>query len=141
MDPKLLTEAGWKTQLGKFKDKFKDTGLQGALVKYENQPQDKHAERLKALAGVSQAATSLKKTIEKDKTLAPVVAYLDQVVSAAAEQKKLLEAADAKTAAAAMTKAAAAVAEEATQGDYRTRILGAYHQQKVPTHPRRPDSS
>src|SRR5207244_6298271 len=77
MDPKLLTENGWKPLAQKFK--VKDNGLVRALSRYENIPDHKYAERLKAINSVSQLAGAL----QKDAYVAdiPIVArYLDDVI-------------------------------------------------------------
>src|SRR5918996_1015411 len=90
MDARLLTENGWKTTAAKFK--VKDNGLQRALIVYEKIPQDKHAERLKAIGSVMQCAAGLKKAKEL-LPLREVVDYLTQVFSAAqSEQHEILHA-------------------------------------------------
>ena len=80
MDPKLLTENGWKTLAMKWK--VKDNGLQRALAAYEKLDEKQYDEGLKAIANVRKFAVIL----TKDDHVAnvPVVAkYLDQVVDAA----------------------------------------------------------
>jgi hypothetical protein len=80
MDPKLLTENGWKTMVQKFK--VKDNGLQKALSVYEKLADDKVEERLKAIAAVTQLANVLKKA----KEVAPLpdaVKYLTNLLAAA----------------------------------------------------------
>src|SRR2546422_795820 len=84
MDPKLLTEEGWKSIAAK--SKVKDNGLQKALAAYESLENDKHDERLKAIALVSQLANTLKKAKELS-TLPEVVKYLTNLAGAADSQK------------------------------------------------------
>lgn len=79
MDPKLLTENGWKSTAQKFK--VKDTGLQRALAIYEKLPEDKYAERLKALAAVAQLATAMKR-VKEVVPLRDVLKYLTDMFSA-----------------------------------------------------------
>src|SRR5688500_11081775 len=96
MSNKFLTESGWKGLGQKFK--VKDTSLQQALAAYEKLADEKHAERLKALAQVSQIAGNLKKA--KECMAQPeVVKYLTEVVKAAEAERKQVEAAAAKAAA------------------------------------------
>src|SRR5712664_24075 len=80
MDPKLLTENGWKAVALKLK--IKDNGLLKALATYEDTEENKYDERLKRLATVSQLAIALKKS--KELTDQPDAAkYLDNVADAA----------------------------------------------------------
>src|SRR6266446_2603085 len=80
MDAKLLTESGWKTVAAK--SKVKDNGLQRALAVYEKLPDDKFAERLKAIGSVNLLAGNLKKS--KDVAAIPaVIDYLADLVRAA----------------------------------------------------------
>jgi len=84
MDPKLLTESGWKTLASKWK--VKENGLQRALAGYEKLDSKEYDERLKTIDLVSKLADALRKT--NYVTYVPVVAkYLDQVVDAADSQK------------------------------------------------------
>jgi peptidoglycan hydrolase-like protein with peptidoglycan-binding domain len=87
MDPKLLTEAGWKAIAAKFK--IKDNGLQKVLAAYEKIDDKEHDDRLKVMASVSQLAGLLKKA--KDVAAAPAaVKYVTEVASAAeAEQRQI----------------------------------------------------
>jgi hypothetical protein len=59
MDPKLLTENGWKNVLQK--SKIKDNGLQRALAAYEKLDRDNHDIRLKGIASISQLGSALRK--------------------------------------------------------------------------------
>ena len=80
MDPKFLSENGWKAVSLKFK--VKDNGLQKALANYEDTDEQDLDGRLKCVATVSQLAGALKKG--KDGPRAPEVAkYLANVTSAA----------------------------------------------------------
>lgn len=85
MDAKLLTEAGWKTVVQKFK--VKDNGLQRALSTYERLADDKYEDRLKGAAAVSQLAANLKRAKEVV-TLPLVVKYLTDVVTAAETDRR-----------------------------------------------------
>ena len=104
MDPKLLTENGWKAIALKFK--VKDNGLQKALTAYERLDETEHDLRLKGITSICQLAVALK----KDKavaTLADVTKYLTSLVAAAEDEKGELakaKALAAKTAAAAQKK-------------------------------------
>src|SRR3989442_7255553 len=96
MDPRLLTEDGWKDVLKK-PPTLKDNGLQKALAAYENLDDKEHADRLKIMAVVKQLGSNLQKAKEvgalaaKDKTA--VLNYLKQVVGAAeAEQREIAKA-------------------------------------------------
>ena len=80
MDPKLLTENGWKTVALKFK--VKDNGLQKALAVYEKLPDDKFDEQLKAVAAVSLLAGNLQK-VKEVAANRDVDKYLDAVLAAA----------------------------------------------------------
>ena len=112
MDPKLLTESGWKTVAQK--SKVKDNGLQKALAAYENLEEDDYDARLKAIATVAQLAATLKKT--KDVTPLPDVAkYLTNVGASADAEKVALtkeKALAAKTAVQAQKKAEAKGGED-----------------------------
>src|ERR1041384_7992997 len=84
MDAKVLSEAAWKATAQKFK--IKDAGLQKALFLYEN-INDNYADELKGLAGVIQAANTMKKA--KDAAAAPaVVKYLTDMINAAQAQQR-----------------------------------------------------
>src|SRR6266498_2965750 len=62
MNPKLLTESGWKATAVKFK--IKDNGLQRALAAYEKTEDHKHDELIKQIALAKQLAVNLKKARE-----------------------------------------------------------------------------
>src|SRR5438105_1601474 len=80
MDPKLLTEDGWKANVVKFK--LKDKELQRVLLFYENLEEDDFDFRLKALGKIAALASGLK----RDKEIAAndgVVKDLADMASAA----------------------------------------------------------
>jgi peptidoglycan hydrolase-like protein with peptidoglycan-binding domain len=137
MDSKLLTENGWKALAAKFK--IKDNGLQKALAAYEKLEQEDHDALLKAIASVSQLATSLKKA--KEIVAAPAAGkYLTDIVSATEAQKNDVtkaKAAAAKTAASAQKQAEAAdkQKDETAQAgeassDYSAALLAAFQKLK-----------
>lgn len=97
--PKELTEAGWKAMLQK--SKVKDSGLQKALAFYEKLPEEKLAERLKAIGAVTQLAANLQKNKEVA-ALKDVVAYLDDVLDEAKRVPAEIKAAQAEAAKAAL---------------------------------------
>ena len=80
MDPKLLTEAGWKAIVAKFK--IKDNGLQKMLFLYENIDDEEFVDNMRGLNAVIKSANDLKKVKEvaanKD-----VMKYLTDMVNAA----------------------------------------------------------
>jgi hypothetical protein len=160
MDPKLLTENGWKTIVAKFK--IKDNGLQRALATLEKLDENAHDDRLKAIAAISQLANTLKRA--KDvAAAAPVVKYLGDVTGAADTQKNdvtklkavaMKAQADADKAKAAADKAqlaadeakaaadkkqsdlqskdqAAQDKEDEEQGDHKTKLLMGFQKAKV----------
>ncbi len=118
MDPKILTENGWKATVQKFK--VKDNGLQKALATHEKLADEKFDERLKALGTVSQLAATLK----KDKAvaaMAPVVKYLTDMAAgvdaARAEITKNKAAAEKTAALAAKKDQDAAKKDQEKEGD------------------------
>jgi hypothetical protein len=90
MDPKLLTEMGWKATAEKCK--VKDNGLQRALSAYEKLDDDEHEDRLKGIASLKQLAGALKKS--KEVAAAPGAGkYLADLISAAeSEQREITKA-------------------------------------------------
>jgi hypothetical protein len=134
MDPKLLTESGWKGLALKFK--VKDNGLLRALGNYEKIPDHKYAERLKAIASVSQLGSSL----QKDAHVAdvPIVCrYLDDVIDAADEEEgeiskaKALAEKSAKAEAMAEKDADAETKKrEQEEGNYEARLITAMQKLK-----------
>src|SRR5437868_5949962 len=108
MDPKALSENGWKAFVAKYK--VKDNGLQKALATYEKLDDDAHDECLRTIAAVSQLANTLKRAKEVA-AAAPVLKYLSELASAAETEKsdvaKLKAAADKAQADADKAKAAA----------------------------------
>ena len=90
MDSKLLTHAGWNTIVRKFN--VKDNGLLRALADYQKLDDDDHAERLKAIAKVSQLAERLAK-VKEVAANEDVVDYLDDAGKAAdLEQQQIAKA-------------------------------------------------
>ena len=91
MDPKLLTEAGWKAAAAKFK--IKDNGLQKMLFLYENIDDEEFVDAMRGLNAVIKSANDLKKVKEvagnKD-----VMKYLTDMVNGA--QNELREVTKAK---------------------------------------------
>jgi hypothetical protein len=102
---KFLTESGWKTVSQK--TSIADNGLKKALADYEKLGDDKHAEKLKALASVMTLAGKMKTLLsdgiktakdnkakpEVSKNLADAVKYLAEVEKAVDAERKQLEAA------------------------------------------------
>src|SRR5580765_3545296 len=85
MDPKLLTESGWKATASKYK--IKDNGLQRALAAYEKLDDDEHDDRIEGIDSVSKLAGALKRA--REVAAAPdVVEYLDDVIDAAESEKR-----------------------------------------------------
>ena len=80
MNPKILTENGWKAIAQKFK--IKDNGLLKALATYGKLPEEKFDERLRAITTVTQMATNLQKAKEVA-AIRDVDKYLDEILSAA----------------------------------------------------------
>jgi hypothetical protein len=90
MDPKTLTESGWKTIAGKHK--VKDNGLQRALAAYENADEDDHTAQLADIAKVNQLAGALQRNNDIAGNDA-VMEYLDDLQAAAdARQKEISKA-------------------------------------------------
>jgi len=84
MDPKLLTESGWKATASKYK--IKDNGLQRALAAYEKLDDEEHEDRIEGIDSVSKLAGALKRA--REVAAAPdVVEYLDDVIDAAESEK------------------------------------------------------
>jgi hypothetical protein len=137
MDPKLLTEAGWKTIVSKFK--VKDNGLQRALASYEKLDEDEFAERQKALASVSQCAAKL----QEDDAVAgapEVLKYLDKLADTTEAEKRRVHqekaAAEKNAKADAITaklESAEAKKQEQLEGKYEAVLLAAL--QKVKSAP------
>jgi len=105
MNPKTLTETGWKAILTK--NKIRDNGLQKALAAYQDLDEDDHDERLKGIALVAKLAGQLKriKEVAENKD---VIKYLNELEDAA-------DAADAEERDVAKEKAATAKTEAANQ--------------------------
>ena len=85
MDPKLLTENGWKAMVQKFK--LKDNGLQRALADYQKLDEDEHDDCLKGIALVNQFAANLKKAREVT-ALPAVLKYLTDLVNAVQSESR-----------------------------------------------------
>src|SRR6266404_4174121 len=95
MDPKVLTESGWKAVAQKWK--IKDNGLQRALAAYEKLDEEAHAERLKAIGSINQLAGALEKKAEV--AAIPIVAnYLEDVGDASELQQREITKASVMTA-------------------------------------------
>jgi hypothetical protein len=117
MDPKLLTEGGWKTVASKYK--VKDNGLQRALASLDKLDDKDYEARRKAIDSVDSLATALKRNKEIAAN-APVVKYLEDVLKAAdaAGKQVATEAAAAEKEAAQAKKAEEQKAkEEKAKGD------------------------
>jgi hypothetical protein len=134
MDPKLLTENGWKAIVSKFK--VKDNGLQRALAAYEKLDEDKFAERQKAVAVVSQFAGNLQKS-DAVSGAPQVDKYLDDLADAAEaakrqilQEKALAEKAAKASALAAKTESAEAKKQEQQEDKYEARLLAALQKLK-----------
>lgn len=121
MNPKVLTESGWKEVLQR--SKLKDNGLLKALNVVENGDKRPPGETARTLATVIQLATSLKKDKEAS-AQATVTKYLSEMLTAAAAQQKELaqKAAEAQKAAAA---AADQQEQDAEVGDFGHKLLNA----------------
>ena len=91
MDPKLLTEAGWKATAAKLK--IKDNGLQKVLFLYENIDDAAFTDAIRGLNAVTQSANNLKK-VKEVAAIKDAVKYLTDMVSAA--QAELREVTKAK---------------------------------------------
>jgi hypothetical protein len=138
MDPKLLTEKGWKATAAKYK--VKDNGLERALALYEKLEQEEVTERLKATASIAQLAGSLKK-LKEISGLPEVTKYLSDLSNAAESSRKQLEVAAAKAATEVKEREAQQKqelaaenekeAEEEEQGDYAARLLVAFQKLKT----------
>lgn len=85
LNPKILTESGWKEILQK--SKLKDNGLQRALNVLENENEKSPAEAAKALSIVIQLASALKKGKEVAGQ-AGVAKYLAEMLTAAVAQQR-----------------------------------------------------
>src|SRR3954451_3262268 len=137
MDPKILTENGWKAIAAKLE--IKDNVLQRALANYEKLDDDDFAERQKAIAVVSQAAANYQKmdaVAEDPKT----VKYLKDMTAAAEgakrqilQQKALAEKAAKASVLAAKEESAEAKKQEQQEDRFEARLLAAL--QKVKSAP------
>ena len=134
MDPKLLTEAGWKAIVSKFK--VKDNGLLRALAVYEKLDDDEYGERQKALVSVGQ----LSEKLQDDDAVAgapEVVKYLDKLSDTVEAQKRLVqqekvaaEKAAKADALAAKSESAEAKKQEELEGKYESMLLAALQKVK-----------
>src|SRR5712691_8501382 len=85
MDPKYLTESGWKATSTKCK--VKDNGLLRSLWTYEKLAEDKFDERLKAIVQIAALAGSLRRS--KEVVAIPEAAkYLANVANDAEFQRR-----------------------------------------------------
>lgn len=90
MDPKLLTEAAWKTNAQKFK--LKDTTVQKALFLYGTFDENEYDDRFKGLAAIINFAGKAK-ALPEIKAVPVLVKYLtDMVAAAQAEQREVTKA-------------------------------------------------
>jgi hypothetical protein len=142
MDAKVLTEAGWKAVVAKFK--IKDNGLQKALASYEDLAEDDYDAKLRSLASLSQLAGTLKRAKEVA-AIPDAVKYLTDLPNAAqSEQREVAKAKElAKKTEALNKKKADADAkkqeedkaadedEEEEAGDYREKLITAYKRLKA----------
>lgn len=79
MDPKILTESGWKTAAAKFK--IKSNELQKALADYDKIEDEEHDDLLEGIAEIRKHALALKKS--KDVASAPAAfKYLAELLAA-----------------------------------------------------------
>jgi hypothetical protein len=137
MDPKLLTEAGWKTTAAKFK--IKDNGLQRALADYQKVEDDDHDGQIEAIEEITKLASTLKKTKEVA-AAAAVAKYLGELLGTAESQQREVAKAKAvamKTEAMTRKKAEAEAKEqgeddeeEEEESDYPKRLLQAFQKLK-----------
>jgi len=131
VDPKLLTENGWKPLAQKWQ--IKDNGLQRALAGYEKLDEKEYDGRLKAIASVNQLAVALKRNAYVADI--PVVAkYLAEMADAADSENGLIakaKALAAKTAAASQKKTDAEEKKQDVQEEkYEARLLAAFQKLK-----------
>jgi len=135
MDSKLLTESGWRTKASEFK--IRDgANLQRALSGYEKLPEDKYAERLKAISSVCALAEKLA-TVKEVAARQEVVDYLEDVVSAAEEEQRDISKSKSLAEKTAKAEALAQKKEEAeekkreeTEGKYEARLMAAFQKLK-----------
>ena len=85
MNPKLLTESGWKINVQKFK--IKDNGLLRALATYEKTEDHEHDELMKTIALMNQLAANLKKAKEVAAEEA-AVKYLNDLIDALESEQR-----------------------------------------------------
>jgi len=133
MNPKVLTETGWKTTATKCD--VKDNGLQKALALFEKLAEEQHAERAKALGAIALLAANLKKAL-KTASDPQVAKQLGEIAGTAQAEQKKAEAAEAaacKAAAEAQKQEAQQKtneAEEEDQADYQTKLVAALQKLK-----------
>jgi hypothetical protein len=116
-DNKALNDAAWRNLAQK--NKIKDNGLQKALATYADLKEEDYEQRLKCVASISQLATNLKK-VKEVAAIDDVVEYLEDVASAAADEKADVTkeaTAAAKAETEAKKKADAAAKKEAEEED------------------------
>jgi Rad3-related DNA helicase len=134
MDSKLLSENDWKAIVQKYK--VKDNGLQRALANFEKLDEKEHDDCLKAIGLICQLATNLKRVKEVVDN-EDLVENLDDLTSAADDEKR--EILKAKALAEKTAKAAAATAtreqaesdkEEKEEDNYVARLTSALQKLK-----------
>ena len=116
MNPKILTEAHWKTT--SLKLKIKGPELQKALAAYDKTPSDDHAARMTGILEIRKHALNLKKSKEAasapdaQKHLADLIAALEAEQKEVVKQKAAAEKSDAEE-----KKQAAAKADNDAEAD------------------------
>src|SRR5437868_10983308 len=134
MDPKILTENGWKTIASKLN--LKDNSLQRALANYEKLGEDDFAERQKAIAAVSQFAANFQRmdAVADDPK---AVKYLKDMAAAAEgtkrhilQEKALAEKTAKASALAAKEESAEAKEQEQQEDKFEARLLAALQKVK-----------
>jgi hypothetical protein len=87
MDPKILTESGWKSAAVKYKIKGND--LQKVLAQYDRLEDDAHDELLECIAEIRKEALALKKAREAAAVPAALKYLADLISALEAEQRDI----------------------------------------------------
>ena len=90
MDPKILTESGWKTAAAKFK--IKSNELQKALAEYDKTEDEEHDDLLEGIAEIRKHALALKKSREAAAAPAALKYLAELLVALEAEQRDVAKA-------------------------------------------------